>query len=282
MRFTKAAIDLTERIEAPVVGPEAEASGLLFLARYLFCGGLAGTIAGIVFLGAGSRIVMRLAFLLDPEEEGAITENGNTIGAITAGGTIGLLVFVGLMGGLIAGLLWVIVREWLPAQLWLRAVLAGVAATLLGGFMVVSATNRDFFILDPPAANIGLFLTIVGLTGSATPVLDHWLQRRLPFNKRAAAMSGALLLLGGVLSIPLLVQAFMSEDFCVCESPPRFALPFIALTGIASVVNWSRFFHGFHERVREPSWLRQLGIAGVVGACVVAAIDLATEIRAIV
>jgi hypothetical protein len=273
---------MTQRVEAPAIGQETEPTGLQFLARYLFCGGVAGTIAGIVFLGAGSRIVMRLAFLLDPEEEGALTENGNTIGAITAEGTIGILVFVGLFGGLIAGLLWVLVREWLPAQFWLRAALGGVSATLLGSFMVVSAANRDFLILDPPAANIGLFLTIVGLAGSATAVLDQWLQRRLPLDKRAAVMFGALVLLGGLLSVPLLVQAFVSEDFCVCESPPRFALPFLALAGIATVMSWSRFIHGFHGSAREPSWRRPLGVAGVIGACTVAAIDLMTEIRSIV
>ena len=41
---------------------------------------LAGLAAGVVFLGAGSRIVMRLAAILDSDTKGLVTEAENVVG----------------------------------------------------------------------------------------------------------------------------------------------------------------------------------------------------------
>jgi hypothetical protein len=261
-------------------GIEAEPTigGLTALARYLFAGGLAGLIAGIVVLGAGSRIVMRVSFLLDPEAEGSITENGNVIGEVTAGGSVGLLIFVGAFGGLLAGLLWVIVRDWLPGERRMRIALAGAVSGLLGSFMVVSAENRDFLILRPAEANIAMFVAIVGLTGSATAALDLKLQRVLPSSRRSAFLFGALTLAGGALALPIALQAFLSEDFCGCEAPPRAAAAFLVLSGVASLVAWSRSLRPGGATDFHAARLRLAGITGVAGACFVAAIDLVSEI----
>lgn len=70
-----------------------------FLPHKIFCGGLASVIASAVVLGLGSRLAMRIVALLNGEAEGTLTDGGETVGAITAGGTIGLVIFGGALSG---------------------------------------------------------------------------------------------------------------------------------------------------------------------------------------
>src|SRR5215203_2949994 len=79
-------------------------------------GGLTGAIVGLVGGGIGGRIVMRLAALLVPESAGSLTENGNPIGEITLGGTLGIGLF-GLIAGVLAATFWVMVSPWLGVGL---------------------------------------------------------------------------------------------------------------------------------------------------------------------
>jgi hypothetical protein len=237
-------------------------------------------LAGIIFLGAGSRVVMRIAAMLDPEAEGSITENGNIVGEVTAGGTLELIFFEGLFGGLMAGFLWVIVREWLPRDSLRRLALGGVVAALLGSFLVVSTENRDFAALGTPAVNIAMFIAIIGLTGCGAAALDGRIERLLPSRGATAVAFGVLAVAGGALALPFVTQAFLAEDVCSCNDPPRLALPFIALAGVASVVSWRQWVIEGRSGVDGP-WLRRLGIAGVAAACVVAGIDLIDEVSTI-
>jgi hypothetical protein len=223
---------------------------------------------------------MRVSALLDPDAEGLVTENGNVIGEVTLSGTLELVLFEGIFGGLMAGLLWVLVREWLPRGA-VRFALAGAIAALLGSFLVVSAENRDFGALRPPAANVSVFIAIVGLTGCGAAALDTRLDKALPSTRKTALLLGVLAVVGGVLTIPLIAQAFLSEDFCGCQNPPRLAAPFIVLTAAASVLSWRRWLRPNDVR-SEPRWLRPMGIAGILGACLFAGIDLAGEVREIV
>ena len=77
---------------------------------------LTGLIVGVVVLGPGGRIVMRLAALLDPSSAGRATENGNRIGAITLEGTAVLIIFGGLIVGLAMSVVWVAIQEWIPGR----------------------------------------------------------------------------------------------------------------------------------------------------------------------
>jgi hypothetical protein len=247
--------------------------------RYVLSGGLAGVLAGIVFLGLGSRAVMRISALLNPDAGGILTENGNRIGEITAGGTIELILFEGLFGGLLAGALWVIVREWLPAQRGPRICLAGIVSALLGSFLVISAENRDFDLLEMPGLQAAMFIAIVGLTGCGAATIDERVRRVLQAGPRATFGFTVLLLLGGALSLPILAQAFLSEEVCVCSEPPRLALAFIALAAIATAVHWAA---SLGSGGPPGARLRLLGTAGVLGACLVAGLDLISEVREIV
>ena len=262
-------------------GSPTSAAGLIPLLRHLFCGGLAGLIAGVVFLGAGSRLVMRVSALLDPDADGTLTENGNVVGAVTLKGTLELVFFEGIFGGLMAGFLWVLVRQWLPQGFGARIASAGVVAALLGSFLVVSAENRDFDALDPSAANVAMFIAIVGLTGCGAAILDRRLEGLLPDRGLAAGAFAVLAVAGGVMAFAFAGQAYLSEDFCACEDPPKLAAPFIALAGVASIVSWRDWLKRSPAGT-EPSWLRGAGILGVAGACLFAGIDLAGEVGKIV
>jgi hypothetical protein len=98
---------------------QAESLGvrLVGLVRSVALGGLAGAISGVVVLGVGGRFVMFVSRLLHPEALGLITENGNRVGEFTVEGTIELVIFGGLLSGLLAGVIWVSVREWIANNL---------------------------------------------------------------------------------------------------------------------------------------------------------------------
>ncbi|HEY5651539.1 MAG TPA: hypothetical protein VIW46_08840, partial [Acidimicrobiia bacterium] len=57
---------------------------------------------------------MFISRVLHPDAAGRITENGNRIGEFTVDGTIELIVFGGLLSGVVAGVVWVLIREWIP------------------------------------------------------------------------------------------------------------------------------------------------------------------------
>src|SRR5689334_8128910 len=73
------AADFLDRpsLVTPNVAPPG---GLPELLKDVFAGGLAGMLAGIVFIGFGSRVVMRALALLNPNSRGLLTDNDNVIG----------------------------------------------------------------------------------------------------------------------------------------------------------------------------------------------------------
>ena len=258
------------------------AGGLPELLRDVFSGGLAGVIAGIVFLGAGSRLVMRAAAVLNPDRHGLITENENVIGEITAGGTADLVIGTGLFGGLIAGALWVIVRDWLPTRPGPRVALAGVLAALLGSFFVISGDNEDFNLLDEAAAlNVAMFVAIIGLAGAVTAILDAHLGAILPAGRVAARVYAPLVLLAGLPTVLILVAAFLLGDDESENQPPRIAGLFLVAVGLATCAGWRRYFHVAKRATVSPPWRRRAVGAALVAAALFAAIDLAGEINAI-
>jgi hypothetical protein len=134
----------------------------------------AGLVVGLVVAGLGSRVVMRLLAVADPDASGTITENGNVVGEITAGGSLALLIFVGLPFGLVAGLVVFAVRRWLPQRpAWRGLALAAVLLGLFGG-TVIDPDNIDFRLLEPT----GLALALFGLLFPAAGYGLAWLAER--------------------------------------------------------------------------------------------------------
>jgi hypothetical protein len=135
----------------------------------------AGLVVGLVVGGLGSRLVMRLLAVADPDARGIITENGNVVGEITLGGTVALVLFAGVPSGFLAGLIVFVVRRWLPARsLWRGLALSVVLLALLGR-TVIDPDNFDFFFLDPAGLAVTLFGALFFVAGFAlAPLADHW------------------------------------------------------------------------------------------------------------
>ncbi len=156
----------------------------------------AGIVVGLVVAGLGSRIVMRILALADADARGTFTENGNQVGDVTAGGTLGLIVFVGIPSGVAAGLIVFLVRRWLPSPLaWRGLALSLVLLALLGG-TVLDADNVDFRLLEPAGLAVALFGALFFLAGYALAALaDRW-GPGVPavFFRRGVTVVGAIIL----------------------------------------------------------------------------------------
>lgn len=139
---------------------------------------------------------MRILALADSDARGTLTEAGNRVGEITAGGTLALILFVGIPVGLAAGLLVFLVRRWLPSRLvWRGLALSLVLLALLAG-TVIDADNVDFLILEPAGLAVALFGALFFLAGYALAVLaDRWAPGVPPvFYRRGVTVVGAIVL----------------------------------------------------------------------------------------
>lgn len=160
---------------------------------------VAGVVTGVLVLGPGGRLAMRLLAMTSPDSTGSLTEAGEVIGDIDTGGTIALLVFGGLLPGLACGGLYAVLRRWLPAG---RAggVLYGLLLLVLFSTRVdpLRPDNVDFVLLGPGWLSVlvfgggtvlaGMSVAAVAARVSAALPLPSWRPRTL------AAYAAALLL----------------------------------------------------------------------------------------
>lgn len=215
------------------------AARLATLLREIARGGLAATLAGTLVGGLGGRLVMRIAALLNPDATGRLTENGEVVGAITLNGTLGLLLFGGILVGMTAGIVWVVVSPWLPGHGRTRWLLAAGVAVALGGFFLVESSNADFRILEPDPLLVALLLGLVALIGAATAWFDEVLERRLrqPGPNPWPAVGGyGLVVALGALVLPSVFDAYFSVE--VSPNPPAWVGRAIAVVGALTAVSW--------------------------------------------
>ena len=175
---------MTDALSADARVPESTRSGLWVgmpeILRDISIGGIASLVSGIVVLGLGGRLVMFLSRLLHPEAIGRFTENGNVVGFFTVEGTVGLLLFGGVAGGLIAATVWVVMRPWIPQNL----ATVGLGAVCIGAFQLVASDNRDFDVLEGPALDLALLLALVFGFGAFLWTFDRFLDKKLPRGDR--------------------------------------------------------------------------------------------------
>jgi hypothetical protein len=165
-------------------GPAAGRTGREFVvgfARTVCAGVAAGMIAGVLVGGIGGRLVMRiLALTSAPEATGILTENGNRIGEITLGGTVGLILSAGLFVGTLGGLAFLALRRWIPGRGWRQGLVFGLVLLCLFGRFVIDPGNLDFLRLRPRSLSVGLFLILFPLFGLAVAPLAERLIRAFP------------------------------------------------------------------------------------------------------
>ena len=222
-------------------------------------GALAGLIVGVVVLGPGGRIVMRLAALVDPASVGLRTENGNRIGDITLEGTAVLIIFGGILVGAAASVVWIAIQQWIPGRPAVRAALAMPIAVALTGFQLVRPENHDFRILAPVGPILVLLLGLVAVAGLVFAVVDRWLDGRLPQPSSRLTPSVViylLMILAGLPFLILTVRMYLEPGFAVRNAPVGSGLAILAV-GLVTAAAW--LVRTLTGRREPPRALRILG-----------------------
>lgn len=272
-------------IDAGTIAEPVEASRVSVRAweviREIAIGGVAGLLGGILVVGLGGRLFMRISALLDPGAAGQVTSNGEVIGRVTLNGTLALVMFAGLYFGVVAGVLWVIASPWIPGRRAARAAVTGVIATCVAAFFVIRAAELDFRRLDPAAANVMMLLVLAGALGVAVALIDGGLRRRLPpIDRVAPAAPGyaAVTILGLVMLIAP-VQAYFLGFNTDGFTPPIDVGIALVVVGLATLTWWVvRITRGL---VTPPIALVALGRGSLLVAAALGAVRLAGEVAGI-
>ena len=125
--------------------------------RRLSIGVSTGPMAGLVIGGVGGRLAMFVLRLTSsPSLHGVETDDGFTIGVFSLATLFLLLVTAAI--GVLAGLLYLVVRTWLPGRMrpWLLGALGGV----VGGALMIQPDGLDFRLLEPLPLAVAFFVAI--------------------------------------------------------------------------------------------------------------------------
>jgi hypothetical protein len=154
----------------------AAVSVLVALGRHVGVATLAGMIAGGIVGGLGGRIAMRVSgFVAGPGQVGLTTTNGNRVGDITLGGTIGVLL-VGVALGVLGGLFYAVVEPWTQRLRPWHGLAFGVFLFVAAGIAVLDPVNSDFRRFGSAPLNVALFGALFVLFG----IVIAWTFDRLP------------------------------------------------------------------------------------------------------
>lgn len=173
--------------------------------RGLAVAGAAGILVGVP-AGLASRLIMKISALAGgPVVIGVHTANGNAVGEFTANGTIGLVIFSGVVPAIGAGLLYLALRPWLLALGRWRGLALGAYALALTGFgVVLEPGNNDFVRFGPVALNVAMFAALFIAVGIAIPpVADAWLRGAEHPSRGQVVLLGPSLLLAAFVTFAL-------------------------------------------------------------------------------
>jgi len=215
---------------------------------------------------------MFVSRLLHPEALGRITEGGNRIGEFTVEGTIGLIIFGGLLSGLLAGVVWVLVREWIPK----KAALVGLGAVAVGGSFLIQGDNRDFVILQDPQLDLVLLLGLLFLFGVVLYWFDVVLDNKMSDQPQTSGIVvySLMIAMAAPLTIPTFASMF-TREFCSCAKPPIWTGVFLAATSLSTILWWVQHLRG----ADTPSQtLNKIGTTSLALTAIAGAVDLTTEI----
>lgn len=206
------------------------------LATHLAAASLAGVIAGCLVAGLLGRIAMRVSGALSrPDLIGVETSNGNRVGEITLGGTLGLALFVGLSAGVVGGLLFASAEPWLRRYRPRHGLLFGLA--LLGGigFTFIDPANFDFQRFGLTPLNVVMFAALFIAFGVLVAWLFDWIRASMSGSGTTAKVVSIIAWLAAVLAAIGAVGAIASLGGAENVLP---GLLFGAALVIPAVVRW--------------------------------------------
>ena len=213
---------------------------------------LAGLATGVLVGGVGGRIAMRVS---------AIAAGSD--GRFTIGGTLGLVIILGAVSGLVGGV-----------------VLFAAVLPLMGLTTVVTSESRNF--RDSPELNVAMFAALFVALGAVVVLAEASSSRVLPkspFGDGAGGpiYRGAALL--AMLAAILTTLLLFVDGVCVCRAP-RLVGVFFVLMSIATVLRAVDEAGGARlARIRGAT--APLGYTSLIGACVAGAYYAMREIDAI-
>ena len=168
-------------VSDPLRPPQSALDSALDAVRSLATVLAAGLVAGLLVPGLGGRLVMRvLGATSGDRARGRLTEAGEVVGEITFGGSVGFVVFVGLLVPAAASLIYLVVRRLVPDQAWIGGLIFG--ALLLATIGVddpLSSDNVDFRILTPLPLAVSLIVVTALLFGVTFAALAARLDRSM-------------------------------------------------------------------------------------------------------
>ena len=162
---------------------------------------VSGAIAGPLVLGLGGRLAMRITAATSGDgAQGTATDAEEIVGEITFGGTVGLVIFVGLFGGFLGGLVYMGLRRFLPGPAWRAGMVVGLLGlAVFGRLAALDPDSIDFEILTPRWLTVVPFVLLAPLFGIVLAAVAERLDRSYPL---LAARPGPI-----VAHLPLLALA---------------------------------------------------------------------------
>ena len=154
-------------------------------------GVLLGLLCGALIGGVGGRLAMLLLRLTSSGTlHGLETDDEFTIGSIT-GATLFLVAITAFLG-LLGGLVYMGVREWLPER-W-RPILFGALGGTVGGTAFIRPGGIDFTDLEPLSVAVALFVLLPATYAATLSVLTERLVRSTSFRQSKWRWAGVILL----------------------------------------------------------------------------------------
>lgn len=263
-------------------GAVAPFDSLFGLVRHIATGGLAGMAAGLLVGGVGSRLFMRIAGAASGTRgTGRITEAGFTVGEVTLGGTLALVIFIGVISGIVGAAMYLVLQPWIGWAVRWRGVVFGVLLCALTSATsdVMNPDNRDFFILGNGPLLVALILGLFVAFGVVTDAAYGWLVDRLPGVEDGwrsigvvyATLSAVGLMIGLSLGSAILIGG---EGMCGCEPPLLASWSFLVVFA-STLVLW------VDALIRLPVAIglaaRIAGYTGTVGIVVFGILRAATD-----
>ena len=165
--------------------PEASLlSGVSRVARVIAAGLAGGVVAGAVAGGLGSRLLMRVIGVMARSHYGEVTHENSVVGETTFAGTLNLVI-QGAGFGLFGGVVYLLVRRWMPGRRVVKGLTFGVFLLLFQGTLVLDGNYEYYRYISPwqayamfallfPAYGVVLALVAETLAGPSP-----WPNRRL-------------------------------------------------------------------------------------------------------
>ena len=169
----------------------APARGLLRSARTLAACLFAGAVAGLLVGGLGGRLVMRILAVAEDGNRRITTDAGFVSGTFSLSGTVELVGFVTVFTGFAGGVLYVLVRRWLPSKMRWRIPAWGLLLLLFSrGFPIDD--SFDFRVFGPAGLAVALFGLFPFLYAAVQVPLAERLDRSVPafFRRRVVTALG--------------------------------------------------------------------------------------------